>query len=160
MKTIALAAGLLLICGAANADLVGTVYEGDPPGLSEVWEYRQGGVIVDPIWYSDYERKDGTHFILINWALPRKRDAKQAVWQITDALVISSVPKDQTIEFTCKQKILNVFEYLFAQVRAEWKKEWWRDIRRVWKIDHYSGTITSASPKDATACQNQAGGTG
>src|SRR5262245_33311687 len=73
----------------ARASFVGIEYEGvvKVPG----WEQHGGGLLEGPVWYHFYKRQDNSHFVLMNWKLPRKPNARQGHFRVTDELLIPPI---------------------------------------------------------------------
>jgi hypothetical protein len=40
-----------------------------------------------------------------------------------------------------------VFEKIFAVVRLDLRRKWWRDVRKAWKVDLGTGTISPVPTK-------------
>jgi hypothetical protein len=41
----------------------------------------------------------------------------------------------------------DVFEKIFAVVRLDLRRKWWRDVRKAWKVDLGTGTISPVPTK-------------
>lgn len=130
--------------------LIGTEFEGALiiPG----WE--DDGLVADPVWYHSYRRKDDAHLVLMSWALPRKPNSSYTPFRVTDVLLIPPVAKGHALTFFCEPPRTNVTEKMFAVVRLDLRRKWWRDVRKAWKVDLGTGMISPAATK-GVACLNE-----
>jgi hypothetical protein len=137
--------------GLSYKHLIGTEYEGELtiPG----WELQGGGLMAAPVWYHFYKRDDA-YLVLINWALPRKPGANSTPFRVTDVLLVPTIAKDLGLVFLCEPPRTNVFEKIFAVVRIDIRRKWWRDVRKAWRVELGTGTISLVSTK-GIACLNE-----
>jgi len=142
----------LTAASAARAGFVGIEHDGgvEPPG----WEHRASGLLEQPVWYHSYKRQDNSYLVLMDWMLPRKPNSRHGHFRVTDELLIPPIARDHVLTFDCKPPQTNVFIKVFAVVRPNFRKEWWRDVRQAWKVDLYDGTI-SPFPTKGVACLNE-----
>ena len=117
---------------------IGTEFEvlPDMPG----WNHEGGGLLADPVWYSLFER-NGDYLVLLQWALPRKLDGKKP-FRVTDMLLIPPIEKGLRLVLDCEPPRTNVTEKIFAVVRDVGRPDRLRDVRKAWKVDLDSGTIS------------------
>ena len=129
--------------------LIGTESEG-PPGIPD-WKDEGGGLLADPVWYGLLER-NGAYLVLIEWALPRKPDATHTPFRVTDVLLIPPIENGLRLVFDCSPPRTNVVEKIFAVVHVDSRSrpDRLRDVRKAWKVDLGSGTISSNSTKGIT----------
>jgi hypothetical protein len=133
--------------------LIGTEYERTLiiPG----WEDQGGGLMNDAVAYHKYKREDDAYLVLTEWALPRKPNSQHATFRVTDVLLIPPIEKDHLgLTFECYPPRKNVSERIFAVVRVNIRQKWWRDVRKAWKVELGTGTI-SPVPTKGIACQNE-----
>jgi hypothetical protein len=152
MRKIGIALTALLIATTAQAGFVGVEYEREVevPG----WEDQGGGLLGESVWYHFYKRQDNSYFVLMNWGLPRKPNSQHGHFLVTDELFIPPIAKDHVLTFDCKPPQTNVFIKVFAVVRPNFRKEWWRDVRQAWKVKLDDGTI-SPFPTKGVSCLNE-----
>jgi hypothetical protein len=122
----------------------------DIPG----WQDQGGGLMAEPVWYHFYKRQDDAYLVLMNWALPRKPNSPYTPFRVTDVLLIPPVAKDHTLTFLCEPPRTNVAVKIFAVVRLDLRRKWWRDVRKAWKVDLGTGTISPVPTKGIT-CLNE-----
>jgi hypothetical protein len=140
-----------------RARLVGKVYEG---GLDiQGWEDFGGGLIIEPIWYSQYQHKDGTSLVLANVAQPLRPGAMQTRFRIADILLIPALPKGQEISYFCRVSGQGTTRAIVAVIQPDYDNEveWWKDVRQAWTISLTSGQVTSIDPK-GLECVNEGWG--
>ena len=129
--------------------LIGTDSEGslDIPG----WNDEGGGSLGGSVWNALYEQ-DGAHLVLIEWALPRKPGATNMPFRVTDVLLIPPIEMGLRVVDECNPLRTNVFEKVFAVVRVDsgTRPDRLRDVRKAWKVDLDSGTISPTSTKGIT----------
>jgi len=137
--------------------LVGHVYEGNLE--IEGWEDRGGGLIIAPIWYSQYEREDGAHLVLANVAQPLRPRAMQTTFHIADILLIPALAKGQEVSYFCRLAGQGTTQAIIAiiQPNRDYEEEWWKDVRRAWNISLQSGRIAPIDP-DGIECINEGWG--
>jgi hypothetical protein len=135
--------------------LIGTESEG--PLVIADWNNQGGGLLDSPVWYALYER-NGAYLVLTEWALPRKPDATHSPFRVTDVLLISTLEERLRLVFECQPPRTNVFEKVFAVVRVDSRTspDRLRDVRKAWKVDLGSGTI-SPIPTVGIICSIPAG---
>jgi hypothetical protein len=133
-------------------NLIGTEYEGDliVPG----WESQGGGLMTDPIWYHTFKRADEARLVLIQWALPRRPGSSHTPFRVTDVLLIQPIARDLVLTFDCDPPRTNLSERIFAVVRLDVRQRWWLDVRKAWKVEVATGTISPA-PTKGVACLNE-----
>jgi hypothetical protein len=73
---------------------------------------------------------------------------------VTDVLLVPSIAKDLGLVFLCEPPRTNVSEKIFAVVRIDLRRKWWRDVRKAWRVDLGTGTI-SLVPTKGIACLNE-----
>jgi hypothetical protein len=88
----------------------------------------------------------------MNWDSPRKPGAKYTPFRVTDVLLVPTIAKDLGLIFPCEPPRTNVFEKIFAVVRIDIRRKWWRDVRKAWKVE--LGTISPVATK-GIACLNE-----
>jgi hypothetical protein len=134
------------------AHLIGIEYEGglDIPG----WKDQGGGLMAESVWYHFYKRQDDAYLVLMSWSLPRKPNSPHTPFRVTDVLLIPPIAKDHTLTFFCEPPRTNVFEKIFSVVRLDLRRKWWRDVRKAWKVDLGTGTI-SPVPTKGIGCLNE-----
>ena len=141
-KILALAlAALLAISQSTLADphqtqgrvsgLIGTIYQG---ALAvEGWEDFGGGLLADPVWYSQYQLGDGASLVLSLLALPRSPGSQQATFQVADVLFVPPLESGLELSFVCRSAPANPAQKVIAVARPE-RAEWWHDIRQAWSV--------------------------
>jgi hypothetical protein len=139
--------------------LMDKVHEGDEVDkelVTEGWEYRGGGLMIDPVWFEYYHRRDGAYLVLANWALPRRPDAKHTPFRITDVLLIPPLQKGQEVAFDCRVKGIERKLAIIAVIQPDYENEgeWWKDVRQAWSISLDSGQI-AAIDTDGVECVNE-----
>ena len=137
--------------------LVGQVYEG---GLDiEGWEDRGGGLIIAPIWFSQYERKDGAYLVLANVAQPLRPGAAQTTFRIADILLIPALAKGQEVSYFCRLAGQDTTRAIVAVIQPDYDNqvEWWRNVRRAWNISLRTGRIASIDA-EGIECINEGWG--
>jgi hypothetical protein len=127
--------------------LVGKVYEGDELDdqlVIEGWEDLGGGLMIEPIWFHYFRRKDDAYLVLANMALPRRHpDAKNLSFRITDVLVVPPLEEGQEVAFYCRVKGSKRKRAIVAVIQPDYEKqeEWWKDLLRAWTISLDSGQL-------------------
>lgn len=139
--------------------LMDKVHEGDQVDkelATEGWEYLGGGLMIDPVWFEYYHRNGGTYLVLVNWALPRRPDAKHTPFRITDVLLIPPLQKGQEIAFDCRLKGIERQLAIIAVIQPDYEDEgeWWKDVRQAWRISLDSGQIATIDT-DGVECVNE-----
>ena len=96
--------------------------------------------------------------MLIEWALPRKPGATHMPFRVTDVLLIPPIERELRVVDECNPLRENVFEKVFAVVRVDsrTRPDRLRDVRKAWKVDLGSGTI-SPTPTKGIICSIPSG---
>ncbi len=132
------------------ASFLGKVYSSDLE--IEGWNDLGGGLVIPPVYVRQYQREDGTYFVVTSREVSAATKTEPASYVVADTLIVPKPKGGAEFSIACVQGQDETLRFM-GEAKGSPSKEWWTDVRRAWEIAIDTGEISSIKPR-GVRCTN------